>query len=61
MLDLRLQDHRFCPQMFKACLCRSFFVGGLQPEVTREELLQYLSGFVTVDEIDIKLDPATGG
>ncbi|CDJ43005.1 RNA binding motif-containing protein, putative [Eimeria tenella] len=38
----------------------SFFVGGLQPEVTREELLQYLSGFVTVDEIDIKLDPATG-
>ncbi|CDI76689.1 RNA binding motif-containing protein, putative [Eimeria acervulina] len=38
----------------------SFFVGGLHPEVSREELLEYLSGFVTVDEIDIKMDAATG-
>ncbi|CDJ31165.1 RNA binding motif-containing protein, putative [Eimeria mitis] len=38
----------------------SFFVGALHPEVSREELLEYLSGFVTVDEIDIKIDPVTG-
>lgn len=38
----------------------SFFVGGLHPEVSREELQEYLSGFVTVDDIDIKMDAATG-
>lgn len=46
--------------MFRAYARRSFFVGGLHPEVSREELLEYLSGFVTVDEIDIKMDAATG-
>ncbi|CDJ53240.1 RNA binding motif-containing protein, putative [Eimeria brunetti] len=38
----------------------SFFVGGLHPEVSREELHDYLSGFVTVEDIDIKMDAGTG-
>lgn len=38
----------------------SYFIGGLHPEVTREELEQYLSGFVPVEEIDIKMDVSTG-
>lgn len=46
--------------VIKTCVFRSFFVGGLHPEVSREELQEYLSGFVTVDDIDIKMDAATG-
>ncbi|OEH78807.1 RNA binding motif-containing protein [Cyclospora cayetanensis] len=38
----------------------SYFVGGLHPEITRGELQEYLSGFVPVEEIDIKMDVSTG-
>lgn len=38
----------------------SYFVGGLHPEITREELQEYLSGFAPVEEIDIKMDVSTG-
>lgn len=42
------------------CLLRSYFVGGLHPEITREELQEYLSGYAPVEEIDIKMDVSTG-
>lgn len=38
----------------------SYFVGGLHPEITRDELEQYLSAYAPVDEIDIKMDVTTG-
>ncbi|KAL8446004.1 hypothetical protein Emag_004856 [Eimeria magna] len=38
----------------------SYFVGGLHPEITRAELEEYLSAYVPVEEIDIKIDASTG-
>ncbi|KAL8271323.1 hypothetical protein Esti_004762 [Eimeria stiedai] len=38
----------------------SYFVGGLHPEITRAELEKYLSAYVPVEEIDIKMDVSTG-